>query len=415
MEESSVHRDRLSELPLSLIHHILSFLPMTDVVSTTILSKHWENLWTTVPCLHFCYETDDEDYGTDDEDDRTRIETERLHKFVNRALILWKGAKILKFKIDIQSSLSLVSDVDINVWMRFAVNNKVEELELEIDVCGEHWAPQCLNTCSSLRKLALSGFNLQILGSPSWNQLKSLRIDMINGGCLSGDLINRILLGSPELEVFELKLRDNCENLNIRSRSLKRLRIKNIYLDSIEDNPPLDTLRICCPNLETLEIVGLFGEYLFTDFPFLIDATLHFHIVGHVSACLIEFLGETLKQVLSTIPHVEKVAVSELFVQVLGASRKKYLLSPLPNVKFLKLDVCCFELSGTMDLFVIFPNIKMLVINKSLQVLKPLDINAVNYLAFESHIFNSFLLELKTVEISSSYFDCSIFGLKSFC
>ncbi|KAL8526359.1 hypothetical protein ACS0TY_015540 [Phlomoides rotata] len=323
MEESSVHRDRLSELPLSLIHHILSFLPMTDVVSTTILSKRWENLWTTVPCLHFCeMVSKDEDYGTDD-DDRTRIETERLHKFVNRALILWKGAKILKFKIDIQSSLSLVSDVDINVWMRFAVNNKGEELELEIDVCGERWAPQCLNTCSSLRKLALSSFNLQILGSPSWNQLKSLRIDMFYGGRLSGDLINRILLGSPELEVFELQLTDNYENLNIRSRSLKRLMITNIYLDSIGDNPSLDTLRICCPNLETLEILGLFGEYLFTDFPFLIDATLHFHSMGRVSACLIEFLGETLKQALSTIQHVEKVAVSELFIQVLGASRKK--------------------------------------------------------------------------------------------
>ncbi|KAL8494670.1 hypothetical protein ACS0TY_025492 [Phlomoides rotata] len=47
------HSDRLIELPLSLIHHILSFLAMRDVVSTTILSKRWNNLWTYVPCLNF--------------------------------------------------------------------------------------------------------------------------------------------------------------------------------------------------------------------------------------------------------------------------------------------------------------------------------------------------------------------------
>ncbi|KAL8526360.1 hypothetical protein ACS0TY_015541 [Phlomoides rotata] len=66
-----------------------------------------------------------------------------------------------------------------------------------------------------------------------------------------------------------------------------------------------------------------------------------------------------------------------------------------------------------MDLLVIFPNIKKLVI-KTILVLKPLDFNAVNCLEFESDIFNSFLLELKTVEISSSYYDCSIFGFIEF-
>ncbi|KAL8525374.1 hypothetical protein ACS0TY_014849 [Phlomoides rotata] len=57
MEESisSEIVDRLSELPDSLIHLIFSFLPMRKVLSTTLLSKRWKNLWTSVPYLNFCF------------------------------------------------------------------------------------------------------------------------------------------------------------------------------------------------------------------------------------------------------------------------------------------------------------------------------------------------------------------------
>ncbi|CAN6561200.1 unnamed protein product [Malus baccata var. baccata] len=45
--------DRISELPNSLLCHILSFLPILDAAQTTILSRRWENLWTPLPKLVF--------------------------------------------------------------------------------------------------------------------------------------------------------------------------------------------------------------------------------------------------------------------------------------------------------------------------------------------------------------------------
>ena len=45
------YKDIISSLPNSLLTHILSFLPIQDSVSTSILSSRWRPLWTLIPVL----------------------------------------------------------------------------------------------------------------------------------------------------------------------------------------------------------------------------------------------------------------------------------------------------------------------------------------------------------------------------
>ncbi|KAI5405087.1 hypothetical protein KIW84_052023, partial [Lathyrus oleraceus] len=39
--------DRISDLPNSLLEHILSFLPTKDTIATSILSKRWKPIWVS--------------------------------------------------------------------------------------------------------------------------------------------------------------------------------------------------------------------------------------------------------------------------------------------------------------------------------------------------------------------------------
>ncbi|CAN0878541.1 F-box/FBD/LRR-repeat protein At1g16930 [Linum grandiflorum] len=50
--------DRLSSLPDSILHHILSFLDIKCVVQTSVLSRMWRCVWKHTPVLYFHRDSD---------------------------------------------------------------------------------------------------------------------------------------------------------------------------------------------------------------------------------------------------------------------------------------------------------------------------------------------------------------------
>ncbi|KAH6756217.1 hypothetical protein C2S53_004316 [Perilla frutescens var. hirtella] len=387
-------RDRLSELPDSLILKILGLLPMKDFVRTSILSKRWENLWATIPCLNFDYLT-------------REISPERVRNIVNGVLRFWRGTKIVKFKIHLSSEIveSLVSDID--VWLRFAKENEVEVLCVDLmNSDGIYCVPQFLfSSCPSLKVLVLRGCSLCVPENVQWNNLRSLTID---GYRLTPHLMAKVLSGSPQLEVFILHVMESGENLRIQSSSLKMLCIeKFVYGDDGEssmdkgyagDGPSMNTeLAICTPNLGTLELSGIsYSKCSLLNVSSLTHATIGFY--GDDLFTGTDVHEETLRQIFPTIQHVESVTLSDCCIKVLGAMEKKHLLSPLPNVKFLKLNGILSEGEEIAGLLEIFPELKMLVIEDE-------DDERCEYhhresLVFERNLPKSFLLQLRTVEVT---------------
>lgn len=53
----------ISALPDEILHHVMSFLEIKETVQTSLLSKRWVNLWTSLPSLKFI----PDDVGTVDE------------------------------------------------------------------------------------------------------------------------------------------------------------------------------------------------------------------------------------------------------------------------------------------------------------------------------------------------------------
>lgn len=106
--------DRISELPDSVLAHLLSFVPVEDAIKTQVLSKRGQFLWTYLPSLHFrscCYD-DFADFVT----------------FVNKTLILSNCSKLKRFRVDCDYSCLPDFEPNVSFWTRFAVGKGTEEL-----------------------------------------------------------------------------------------------------------------------------------------------------------------------------------------------------------------------------------------------------------------------------------------------
>lgn len=310
--------DRLSELPDSVIFHILWFVPMNYVVRTTILSKRWRNLWTTSPFLNF-----DSSYVFE-EDDRDRFRTS-----VSRALLRWNGVRILKFRVNSRRKLHERIYRDSELYAYFAKEKGVEEFYLhlpfvELDYFDSgndvYSVPQCLYSCSLLKLLSLRFCNFKIYGNVHWNQLKSLTVT--KGFGLTEHVVNQILSGSPKLEVLRLSVVDEGHNLNIRSDSLKELWICK-YLLHRECASLVTELIITTPNLETLTIKGIpYGNCRLVDVKSSAHVTLGFYGPDYNenhdcefkfdpegSILSQDYIADKFGQVLQTIKHFERVTL----------------------------------------------------------------------------------------------------------
>ncbi|XP_057773289.1 putative F-box protein At1g49610 [Salvia miltiorrhiza] len=401
--------DRLSELPDSVIFQILWLLPMTDVVRTIILSKRWRNLWTTTPFLNF----DNEAMSINDNDN-----DDRLLKFVNRALLCWNGIRVLKFKFVSRQQLYDSTYSDINLWVSFAMRNRVEDLYLNVyceSVSGMdggkndvYWVPQFLFSCPSLKELTLIDCNIDISGDVQWNQLKSLRIE---GFRVTAHVIDQILIGTPQLTVFILRFADVGESLSIQSSSLKELSIDKYFL-TYEDLWTFSELRIWTPNLETLEIKGIpYSKCMLIDVLSLTRATIGLSGLEHCDQddALLrgikfedglfsgnDFQGNTLSQIITTIQHVENVKLLKCCIKVLGVLKRKCMHSSFPNVKSLELSCCFNDYEQIVNHLEIFPQLERLV----LEGVRRDDYKDKESLKFEANLPNSFLMQLRTIEVT---------------
>ncbi|KAH6831921.1 hypothetical protein C2S53_012796 [Perilla frutescens var. hirtella] len=343
--------DRLSELPESLILRILSFLEMRDVVRTTLLSKGWKDLWTTIPSLYF------------DESKKSLVQT---RKFINGVLQSWKGTKILSFKITFGKAYDASLSGNVDFWVGFAMERKVEVLFLCLPYDSEkpamaesdpvHLPPQCLYSCPSIRKLKLIGYSIQIdreNGNVQWDRLKSLTI---HGHCVSEDLLNQLVSSATRLEILYAVLCGSCQKLSIRSSSLKKLTLSHHALLPFADGyDPSNyaALTIWAPNLEALSISGAtYNPCLLLNVPSLTDVALHFYDYYDVR------VGETLKKLLPAIQHVKALTLSLCCFKVLRLMKAKCSFSNVKLLKFVGYPIEPYDLVGLVDFF---PNVEKLV------------------------------------------------------
>ncbi|KAI3882260.1 hypothetical protein MKX03_009580, partial [Papaver bracteatum] len=187
-------KDRISELPEPLIHHIFTFLPIKFIVSTSVLSTKWRYLWTSIPIIDFRN-------GRPPYRSIGPEETIAFMEFVDRVLSFRQDVHsppIMKFYLDFDRNFNTSR---VSGWICTVLQRKVEELVLMEDRYLISFPP-CLFVCESLTILEINGSLLGRPESVNFPKLKILRLGVILEDEHS---IPKLLSYSPVLEELSLQ------------------------------------------------------------------------------------------------------------------------------------------------------------------------------------------------------------------
>ncbi|KAK6269811.1 hypothetical protein POUND7_006916 [Theobroma cacao] len=243
IQQDDSSEDFISQLPDELLHHILSFLPTKDIVSTSALSSRWKSLWTFFTIVNF-------DFNAWKEKQKER--SSFLDR-VRRELLIPDTTRIRKFHLhpdcavhfsQILASMSIVSQV---------VNHKVEELDLSIPYYLESnlfTLPHCLFTSETLISLKLHMTQVALNNFPTsifLPRLKTLYLDYIK---FQDEHSAQFLLSAcPVLKELYI---DNCGWTETTKITIAIPTLLTLSLIFFDENPPDISIKICTPNLLNL-------------------------------------------------------------------------------------------------------------------------------------------------------------------
>ncbi|KAF5198429.1 F-box/FBD/LRR-repeat protein [Thalictrum thalictroides] len=272
--------DRLSNLPGELINNILKLVPIRDAVRTSVLSWDWRYKWMTIPELIFnacpilpSRSSERQTYN-------------KLVDIINHVVFLHKGV-LDKFEMHMHMKSSYKH---VDRWILLLERKFVKEVLLEFSGVDRYNIPSSLFLCQSLQQLKLHHCILKSLfRTKGFDSLVDLDL---NGVTLTMETIANLISNSRQLQKLTLM---NCDGFH--------------------------RLYICAPNLRIFYFNGPCGDIYFDNCPKLIDA--YIGLLPVLSGSLPpNFLGKSTKRlelVLAGVHRVEKLFISEHFMEILAA------------------------------------------------------------------------------------------------
>lgn len=329
---SSKHKDMvdmIGNLPDPILHLILCGLPTTEeVIRTSILSKRWRYMWTSVPSI-------DIDYFRGLKP-RKEFKKKKFEEFVCRVLAN-KSIDLDSFRLHCWSHYNMST---VGRWIEAAVRRKVKLLDLKFCTEDEYDVielPHCLVTCGSLEVLKLSLFAYR-LSLPKITGFPALRVLELNGcNLMNDDIVKDFLKSCPLLE--DLSLID-CETCNFHLLCISCPKLKNLRIDSrgLQDwadgefsiEGMCHRLQICCPNLVFMEFKGFMAnKFIFESIDSLEKAVIH-------PQDTFPWEGSEVCELFAGISHVESLSLRMCFIEKAGFNLKDFP-EDLPNLTTLEL------------------------------------------------------------------------------
>ncbi|KAL0000852.1 hypothetical protein SO802_014633 [Lithocarpus litseifolius] len=150
--------DRISNLPDSLLCHILYFLPTNEAIVTSILSSRWKPLWTLVPKIDL-HDTSITGHSVSPLRIRYIVLAQHTTPILSNFTLSWH---------------SPCDSSHFDKWIDTAISRSLQQLDLHIESKQLFELPHAVFHCKTLVSLELSG-EIELDPPPSF-QLSSLKI-----------------------------------------------------------------------------------------------------------------------------------------------------------------------------------------------------------------------------------------------
>ncbi|XP_026416571.1 F-box/LRR-repeat protein At4g14103-like [Papaver somniferum] len=260
--------DRISILPIDLLHHILLLVPAKCVMSTCILSKRWKYVSNSIPTLDLRKWKTQKPFS-----EEGKMETKSFKKFLDTVLFLHEKPSIKKLYLDLDEDFD---ESQVSRWISNIIKRKVEEFYLHMIYSRIFCTiPLSFFTCDSLTLLDLrcneDGVGKFIIPkNPNTVYFPKLKILQLQSLQFLDEITStrKFFSNCPILEELSLTDCEMSERLCIANPTLKHLVITHCRL--LES-----TVEIYAPNLLTISYIAEPAEdYLLSIFPSLVEANI---------------------------------------------------------------------------------------------------------------------------------------------
>ncbi|GJN04835.1 hypothetical protein PR202_ga22410 [Eleusine coracana subsp. coracana] len=338
--------DRLSALPDSLLHTIMSYMKARQVVQTCVLSTRWKHLWRSVPCL-------DLDLGEfrDDEDSDSH----------NSRYKDWEHFEDFAINLMIRHNIALLESFRLHAY--------------RVDGHAPHYARERSSTwvCRAIKYCAPDpGIQREGSRSNSWRMKRLYLCNIL----LDNRFARHVSSACHSLEDLELK-KCRFELNTITSHSLKNLVLTNCEFNDLSDitsstlkslviDNRLWTSDLLVINAPAIAYLRLsidsrdFNCISINEMPSLVKASIHLR--GYRGSVTESELGHNQFKLLCSVSNATCLELSNLETMV--HSEDSTTFKEFRNLRNLLLDKC--DLSDDFQTLVLFllnsPNLEKLTL-----------------------------------------------------
>ncbi|PHT43934.1 hypothetical protein CQW23_17959 [Capsicum baccatum] len=265
--------DKISNLPDSILLHILSYLPTRDVVGTCILSTRWKTLWICVDSIDF-----DDSYLYSSAVFGYPMKVTCFMDFVHRVLQLREESNLKKFRLSCRVCFSALH---VSSWLSAVIRHNIQDLDLCLFVEEPFMLPQCVFSSKTLTSLKLEmNCVLELPTSTFFPFLKILHLCLVT--FRDDSSTQRLFSSCPMLS--ELAILD-CEWMNLKQVAISISSLKSLIIDDLPFFGSTDDLNGCeieidASNLGFLKYSGyLSNEICLYNLSPSVNASIHIPIL----------------------------------------------------------------------------------------------------------------------------------------